>query len=98
MKFRQTLFWDVDPKKIDPKKNAQYIIERVMNFGDISEVRWMVHFYDKKALIKVATNPRRLNAMSKNFWWLMLGIKKPKKDNRPMSKSERDMEKISSYF
>lgn len=33
MRFRQSLFWDVDPKTIDPKKHAQYIIERILDFG-----------------------------------------------------------------
>lgn len=32
--FRQALFWDVDPKTIDPEKHAVYIIERVLDFGN----------------------------------------------------------------
>ncbi len=102
MKFRQTLFWDVDPKKIDPKKHALYIIERIMDFGDIKEVKWMMNFYDKRTLKKVVTNPRRLRSMSKIFWYLMLGImlgiKKPKKITRPITKYERGMEKIRNCF
>ncbi|GEM_PF-6176582 len=30
--FRQELFWDVDPKTIDPKRHARYIIERILDF------------------------------------------------------------------
>jgi len=30
MRFRQALFWDTNPSKIDAKKNAQYVIERVL--------------------------------------------------------------------
>jgi len=33
MKFRQALFWDVNPAKIDPKKNARYVVERVLDLG-----------------------------------------------------------------
>ncbi|MFH1564807.1 MAG: hypothetical protein ABIC82_03080 [bacterium] len=33
MKFRQALFWDTNPKNIDVKKNAQYIIERVADLA-----------------------------------------------------------------
>jgi len=33
--FRQSLFWDVDPKTIDPEKNAKYVIERVLEFGKL---------------------------------------------------------------
>ena len=34
MEFQQSLFWDVNPKNIDPQKNAQYVIERVFDFGN----------------------------------------------------------------
>lgn len=40
MQFRSTLFWDVDPKTIDTKKYARYIIERILGFGDDREARW----------------------------------------------------------
>ncbi|HLC69654.1 MAG TPA: hypothetical protein VJH75_01255 [Patescibacteria group bacterium] len=48
MRFRQTLFWDVDPKTIDEKKHARYIIERVLDFGNDKEVRWVYHNYSKR--------------------------------------------------
>ena len=53
MKMRQTLFWDTNPKNIDVKKNAQYIIERVADFGNDKEVKWIFNFYNKKLLKKV---------------------------------------------
>lgn len=52
MKFRQTLFWDVNPKNIDTKKHAQYIIERVADFGNDKEARWVLDFYNKRLLKK----------------------------------------------
>ena len=47
MKFRQSLFWDTDPKKIDKEKNARYIIERILDLGNDKEVKWMWDYYDK---------------------------------------------------
>ncbi|MBI4994134.1 hypothetical protein HZC21_00610 [Candidatus Peregrinibacteria bacterium] len=32
--FRQSLFWDIDPKTIDLKKHKRYIIERILDFGN----------------------------------------------------------------
>lgn len=72
MKFRQALFWDVNPKNIDVKKNAQYIIERVADFGDDKEARWVLDFYDKKTLKKVVAKSRALRPETKNLWTLML--------------------------
>jgi len=72
MEFRQTLFWDVDPNKIDPHKNAQYIIERVADFGRDNEVRWVWNFYDKSFLKKIITHSRCLRPRTKALWTLLL--------------------------
>lgn len=72
MKFRQTLFWDTNPKNIDPQKNAQYIIERVADFGRDDEVRWVWNFYDKPLLRKIIEKSRCLRPRTKNLWMLML--------------------------
>jgi len=45
IKFRQSLFWDVDPKTIDPEKHSRYIIERILDLGEPEEVRWLFHQY-----------------------------------------------------
>lgn len=75
MKFRQTLFWDTNPKNIDTKKNAQYIIERVLDFGNDKEVRWLYNYYDKSLLQKVVTKSRSLMPETKNLWAMILKSK-----------------------
>lgn len=72
--FRQTLFWDVDPKVIDPDKNARYIIERMLDLGDTPDLNWMFHYYPKKQIQEVVTTSRTLHKKSANFWGLMLDI------------------------
>lgn len=72
MKFRQSLFWDTDPKKLDPKKHAQYIIERILDFGTDDEVRWMSKQYRKSALKKIVVKSRSLRPETKNLWQLLL--------------------------
>lgn len=72
MKFRQALFWDTNPRKIDPKKNAQYIIERVADFGHDNEVRSVFSLYRKQFLRKVITKSRCLRPETKNLWTLLL--------------------------
>ncbi len=72
MEFRQTLFWDVNPRKIDAKKNAQYIIERILDFGNDKEVKWLYHFYSKPLLKKVVAKSRSLRLETKNLWALIL--------------------------
>ncbi|KKQ21277.1 MAG: hypothetical protein US35_C0027G0008 [Parcubacteria group bacterium GW2011_GWA2_37_10] len=73
MKFRQTLFWDVNPKNIDPQKNARYIIERILEFGNTDEVGWVLKYYPKSVIKKVMRLPRvQLSDKSKALWSLLL--------------------------
>ena len=53
------------PKENRPVKNAQYIIERVADFGHDDEVRWAWHFYDKSLLRKVIEKSRCLRGETK---------------------------------
>jgi hypothetical protein len=71
MKFRQTLFWDVDPKTIDPKKHARYIIERVLDFGNDQEVKWLVHYYSSRLIRNTVNNSRVLDPKSLALWSLV---------------------------
>lgn len=72
MKLRQSLFWDTNPEKIDTDKNAQYIIERVLDFGNDSEVKWLYHFYDKSLLKSTVAKSRSIMPQTKNLWTLLL--------------------------
>ncbi len=72
MKFRQALFWDTNPKKIDTKRNAQYIIERILDFGNDKEVKWLYNFYNKSLLKKTVVKSRSLRSRTKNLWTTLL--------------------------
>lgn len=72
MKLRQALFWDTNPDKIDTDRNAQYIIERVLDFGNDGEVKWLYHFYDTSLIKDVVTKSRSLMPETKNLWTLLL--------------------------
>lgn len=81
MRFRQSLFWDVDPKTIDPKKHAKYIIERVLDFGDVKEIEWMWKTYSKRLIKSVVKDIRAILPSSKKFWAKFLEIKNIKITN-----------------
>ena len=66
------MFWDTDPKKIDPRKHAKYIIERVADFGHDDEVKWVWDFYDKDFLRKVINDSRSLRPRTKTLWLSLL--------------------------
>lgn len=70
-KFRPTLFWDVNPKTIDQKKHARYIIERIMDFGNDKEVRWMWNTYSRRLIESVAHKSRGLRPRTRTLWIAM---------------------------
>lgn len=72
MEFRQALFWDTDPSKIDQEKNARYIIERVADFGHDDEVRWILKRYNRSFTRKVIEKSRCLMPRTKALWKLLL--------------------------
>ena len=60
------------------KKNAQYIIERVLDYGDDDGVRWLWNYYDKAVIKQVVENSRCLRPDTKKFWGLMVNKKASK--------------------
>lgn len=76
MRFRQSLFWDVDPKTIDPKKHARYIIERILDFGTEREMRWMWLYYKHSLLLDVVERSRVIHDNPRRFWKLLLESEK----------------------
>lgn len=75
MKFRQVLFWDTDPKKIDTKKHARYIIERVLRFGDFDDYHSMRDIYSVEDIKNVILEERvDLDPKSLNLWCHSFGI------------------------
>lgn len=78
MKFRPSLFWDTDPKNIDVKKNAQYIIERILNFGDENDIKWMFKNYKLSLIKHVLSSSRDISYKGVNFWAHILKVPKNK--------------------
>ena len=47
--FRPSLFWDAD--EIDADKHAAYVIARVLDYGDIEDVRKIREMYSDEKII-----------------------------------------------
>ena len=62
------IFWDLDAEKLDLQKNARQIIERILEWGDLEQVRWMIKTYSKEEIIEAVKGSRQLSSKSANFW------------------------------
>lgn len=75
MPRRASLFWDVDPKTLDQKKHARYIIERILDFGTDREVRWLWRTYPKSMIRRFTITSRVLHPQTRALWTVLTGKK-----------------------
>ena|SRR3989338_1878494 len=72
--LRKSLFWDVNPDKLDVGKSADFIIGRVLDFGNLKEWRTIKQLYGEEKIRKVAKGHVFTDPRSANFWALVLSI------------------------
>ncbi|MDF1497962.1 MAG: hypothetical protein P1P85_01210 [Patescibacteria group bacterium] len=84
-KIDKHLFWDVDFENLDYKENADFIIKRVLLFGDKKDYDILKKRYPyekiKEAALKI-NYPDKKNA---NFWELIFNLSVNKKCTKKSS-------------
>lgn len=69
-----SLFWDVDPLKIDVKRHAGYIIERVLELGGLDALYWIQRLYPTSRIIETCEMSRKISPKSRTFWGIWFGL------------------------
>ena len=64
----KNLLWDVDPKQLDEKKHANFLIARIADKGGFKEIVWLKKKFGIKKIRQVVKNSRNVSAKTKNFW------------------------------
>jgi hypothetical protein len=74
--FSPNLFWDVDITALDFDKNKRYIIQRVLEYGTLSD--WMIikNFYGIDTISKEMQKVRTLDNISLSFICTIANLKK----------------------
>ena len=70
--FRPSLFWDAD--EIDKVQHAGYIIARVLDYGDMRDVRMLRKIYPDKKIIEVIRTRRGLFPKTGKYWAVKFNI------------------------
>ncbi|GAB1405513.1 hypothetical protein MASR1M74_26940 [Lentimicrobium sp.] len=76
--LNKAYFWDVDTTSIDAQKSRSLIIERVMLYGNLDEIKLIKDFYGKEALISTICKLNYIDPKNLNFFSLLFGIPKSK--------------------
>ena len=74
--FLRPYFWDVAFEELEIKKHSFLIIKRVLDRGNLSDIRWLVKTYGKNAIKKVVMETRDLARPTGNFWADILRLDK----------------------
>ena len=74
------LFWSVDPTALDVRQDADPIIARIVEFGGLSEVRWMLRRYGRERVHTFFRDvgDNELSRRTVSFWRCYLGAKDEK--------------------
>jgi len=67
-------FWDVDVEKLDPKKKPYFVINRLLDKGNLEAVRWVRENYKEEQIKETFKKMRDFNAKVGRFWSLFLNI------------------------
>ncbi len=74
--FTHRFFWDVDPAQLDAETYPTYVVERLLEYGDLPAVRWMLASFLPQEIVRVLKTSRRLSPFSANFWALYFSVDK----------------------
>jgi len=69
-------FWDIDPAKLDVSEYPRYVIERLLEYGDLPSLRWMERRFSREEIVEVLKASRQLSAFSANFWALYFEVER----------------------
>ncbi len=85
--FDPTLFWDAE--SVDIEQHADYVIARVLDFGDEKDLKTLREIYADNKLIGVVRKRRGLLSMTRRFWSVYFNITLPGlKDDRGCASTE----------
>jgi len=77
-------FWDIDPTRLDVGQYSRYVIERLLEYGDLPSLRWMERRFSREEIVEVLKTSRALSRKSANFWLKILSV--PREEVRCMSR------------
>ncbi len=72
--LRSSLFWDVDEKEIDIEKSVDFVIGRVLDYGNKAEWKEIRDFYGEERIKETAKKHIFSSNRSANFWANILKI------------------------
>lgn len=72
--FLKRYFWDIDFSSLDKQKYPDFIIARILEYGDERAIAWLFKYFKKPELRKTLSKRRGISPLSANYWGLILNV------------------------
>lgn len=67
-------FWDVNVKKLDPSKKPYFVIQRLLDKGNVQAVRWVRQNYTPQDIAETFYHMRDFRTKVGRFWEAFLDL------------------------
>ena len=74
--FSEYLFWDVNRDDVDPEKNAPFLVQRVLEYGQLSDWDLLNALYGLDKITEITKNLRSLDPRALSFISVISSIPK----------------------
>ena len=61
-------FWDINPAELDVSQYPRYVIERLLEYGDFPELRWLFRRFNPEEIVENLKRTRTLSRRRASFW------------------------------
>ncbi|KLU60157.1 hypothetical protein CEB3_c35880 [Peptococcaceae bacterium CEB3] len=69
--LNQSLFWDIHVEDIDPVKHKKWLIERVVQWGTLDDIRALLKIYSVEDISQIVELSRTIDCKTKELWRVM---------------------------
>lgn len=77
-------FWDISTQKIVLAKHDTFVIERILEWGDITGLKWLLQYFGREKVETVIQHTRNLSKRTANLYSYLFSI--PRKDIKCLGK------------
>ena len=74
--FLEPFFWEIDFSCLRLPGREDYVIERLLEYGDDRAIHWLKATFPPEAISRVVRRSRCLSRNTANLWGLILDIKR----------------------
>lgn len=73
-KLLKPIFWDTDINTLDITRFNKYTIERILQYGRMEHINWMMQNFSDEEIIDAVKNSLIIDRKTANYWALFYKI------------------------